>query len=175
MIELERTFLAKSFPEGLKNCIFKEMLDIYLPDGMPHASIRIRKRGDKRFVITKKQPVNKNDHSKLKEETIVLTKEEFELLEKGVKGRRVHKLRYYYDYNGKIAEFDVFADKMKGLVLVDFEFETEEDKTNFQMPEFCLADVTQDKFVAGGMLCGKSYEDIQEELDNYDYTKLFLE
>lgn len=175
MIEHERTFLAKSFPEGLKNCIFKEMLDIYLPDGMSHASIRIRKRGENRFVITKKQPVNENDHSQLKEETIVLTKEEFELLEKQIAGRRVHKVRYYYDCNGKIAEIDVFTDKLKGLVLVDFEFETEEEKLKFEMPDFCLVDVTQEKFIAGGMLCGKSYEDIEEELESHNYTKLFLE
>ncbi len=40
------------------------------------------------------------------------------------------------------------------------------------MPDFCLVEVTQEDFVAGGMLCGKSYEDIKADLDRYGYTKL---
>ena len=43
------------------------------------------------------------------------------------------------------------------------------------MPDFCLADVTQEKFIAGGMICGKSYEDIEKELKRFNYVKLFLD
>ena len=59
--------------------------------------------------------------------------------------------------------------------MVDFEFETSEEKESFEMPDFCLADVTQEVFTAGGMICGKSYEDIENDLNRYNYKKLFLE
>ena len=67
---------------------------------------------------------------------------------------------------------DVFQDDLTGLVLVDFEFKEIADKNNFKMPDFCLTDVTQDKYFAGGMLCGKKYSDIQAHLVELGYSKL---
>lgn len=40
------------------------------------------------------------------------------------------------------------------------------------MPDFCLVDVTQEEFAAGGMLSGKKYQDIQNKLDQFGYKKL---
>lgn len=172
MIELERTYLAKFLPENLEKCESKEIIDIYIPKSAEHPTLRIRKEGDK-FEITKKEPVKGKDSSRQLEQTIALTREEFEALS-SLEGKRIRKVRYYYDYEGRIEEIDVFQDGLEGLVLVDFEFETTEEKDSFKMPEFCLVDVTQEKFLAGGMLCGKSYKDIEGDLKRYDYSKLFL-
>jgi CYTH domain-containing protein len=172
MIELEKTYLAKSLPAGLEKCKHKEIIDVYIPKAHPHPKIRIRKNGDK-YEITKKEPVA-DDASHQEEQTIKITEFEFNELSK-IDGKRLHKLRYYYDYKGRTAEIDVFQEALKGLVLVDFEFETVEDKAKFKMPEFCLVDVTQEKFTAGGMICGKSYEDIAENLKRFNYSKLFLQ
>ncbi len=174
MIELERTFLAKQLPDGLKTCKSKEIYDIYIPKVIAqHAPIRIRKNGDK-YELTKKQPVVKEDHSVLEEQTIILSRNEFELLEKEISGRRVRKTRYYYPCNGKVAEIDVFLDALTGLVLIDFEFNSEDEKKEFKMPFFCLAEVSQEDFVAGGMLCGKRYADLEKDLARYNYQRLFL-
>ena len=173
MIELERTFLAKQLPEGVKKCKSKEILDIYIPKSAEiHAPIRIRKNGDV-YEITKKTPVDEGDHSKLLEQTISLTRAEFMQLEKEIPGRRVHKTRYYYPVNGRIAEVDIFMDALTGLVLIDFEFTTEEEKASFKMPFFCLADVTQEDFIAGGILCGKRYADLEKDLSKFNYQKLY--
>lgn len=172
MIELEKTYLAKYLPEGLNDCSFKEILDIYIPGSVEHPNLRIRKNGNN-YEMTKKEPVNDGDASEQVESTIILTPAEFADLEK-LDGKRVRKLRYYYDYNGRTAEIDVFQDGLEGLVEVDFEFDNPEDKNNFEMPEFCLVDVTQELFTAGGILCGKSYDDIQENLDRFNYKKLSL-
>ena len=173
MIELEKTYLAKSLPAGLKNCKHKEIIDIYIPKPSRHPKLRIRKNGDK-YEITKKEPVNTNDASHQKEQTIVLTEEEFNELAR-LDGKKTHKIRYYYNYKGKTAEIDVFQGSLKGLVIVDFEFETVEEKDAFKMPPFCLAEVTQEEVIAGGMLCGKSYEEIEEELKRFNYRKLVLD
>ena len=49
------------------------------------------------------------------------------------------------------------------------------DKDSFGMPEFCLVDVTQEDFIAGGMICGKRYDDILEDLDGFGYIRLEME
>jgi CYTH domain-containing protein len=91
------------------------------------------------------------------------------------KNTNTEKTRYCYTYQDLYAELDVFDGKLQGLVVVDFEFETEEDKNAFSMPDFCLADVTQELFIAGGMLAGKGYADIEEDLQRFGYKKLFLQ
>jgi CYTH domain-containing protein len=134
--------------------------------------LRLRKNGDK-FEMTKKILVNESDSSEQIEQTIVLNKDEFSALA-AVPGKRVHKNRYYYDYHGRTAEIDIFLDDLAGLVVVDFEFASSEEKNNFVIPDFCLADITQEEFVAGGMLCGKKYEDIEDELKRFGYERLTL-
>ncbi|MFP4116453.1 MAG: adenylate cyclase [Candidatus Aenigmatarchaeota archaeon] len=168
MMELERTFLAKYLPD-LEGCEKVEIKDIYVPAEMRHPVIRIRKKG-RNYMMTKKEPED-DDASAQNEYTIPLTEREFGAFEE-VDGKVLVKVRYYKNWNGKTAEIDVFKGKLAGLVLVDFEFESEEQKKNFEPPEFCLADVTQEEFIAGGMLCGKSYEDISNKLEKWNYEPI---
>lgn len=172
MEELERTFLARELPPTLQECECKEMLDIYLPQGAQHPHLRIRKRGDI-YEMTKKQPIEIGDSSRQLETTIPLSKEEFDDLAV-IKGRRVQKTRYYYPYEGRRLEIDVFSGNLAGLVLIDVEFASIEEKDAFVIPDFCLADVTQEEFVAGGMLCGKLYQDIEGMLNQFGYIKLSI-
>tara|TARA_Y100000310_G_C20518498_1_gene732431 strand:- start:550 stop:1062 length:513 start_codon:yes stop_codon:yes gene_type:complete len=170
MIELEKTFLAKNLPPNLKDCKSKEIIDVYIPKTSRHPTLRIRKNGDK-YEATKKEPIQEGDASKQEEQTILLTEEEFNEF-KNLDGKVAHKIRYYYPYKNKIAEIDVFQGPLKGLILVDFEFESEEEKEAFQTPDFCSNDITQEEFIAGGMICGKSYEDIEENLKRFNYLRL---
>ena len=140
------------------------------PDG--HAPIRMRKFGEK-YELTKKRPID-GDYSKLHEQNISLEENEFKEFLK-LEGKKVHKIRYYHDYNGFTAEVDVFQGALKGLIVVEFEFEDEKTKDSFEMPDFCLAEVTTEDFIAGGVICGKSYEDVEKDLRRYNYKKLFLE
>ena len=169
-IELEKTFLLKEIPNNLKNCKSVEIIDIYIPQSAPHPILRIRKKGDI-YEMTKKEPVSGTDSSEQKEQTISLSKKEFSELTL-LKGKRLKKIRYFYSFKNKIAEIDIFLDDLKGLAMVDFEFNTSDEKEKFIMPDFCLADVTQDKFFAGGRLAGKKYSDIKPFLDKYNYEKL---
>jgi CYTH domain-containing protein len=172
MIELEKTYLVKEIPVDLSKCKFNEMIDIYIPKDSSHPKLRIRKNGDS-FSITKKELLDKNDASQQKEHTIILTEEEFNSLKK-VEGKKIHKLRYYFDYKNRQCELDIFLDELKGLILADFEFDKVEEKDKFEMPEFCLVDVTQDEDIAGGVLCGKTYDQLKDYLDKYKYKRLLL-
>jgi CYTH domain-containing protein len=172
MEELERTYLLKEFPPGFNESSSKEMLDIYIPSSSDHPHLRIRKWGEK-CEITNKQPVVEGNSSRQHELTIPLTEDEYNELAT-VPGKRVEKTRYFYKESGHTFEIDVFKGKLAGLVLVDIEFKSVEEMDSFQTPSWCLAEVTQEKFIAGGMLCGKSYTDIDAELTGYGYTKHVL-
>lgn len=170
MIERELTFLAATLPEGLLDCSNKQITDLYVENGTNHADLRIRQNGD-RHEITRKQPVAEGDASTQTEVTIPINATEFASFA-NTTAKRISKRRYYYNYDGQTAEFDVFEDALDGLVVVDFEFETDAAKAAFVMPDFCLTDITQEKFIAGGVLAGKSYEDITFELDRFGYQAI---
>ena len=167
MLEFERMFLAKSLPAKLEECKKKEILDIYLPQDSHHPVLRIRKNGDK-YEMTKKEVVSAGV---FKEQTITLTPEEFDALAK-TEGKRVHKVRYFYPHNDRILEIGVFQGALKGLVLIDVEFASEEDMKNFTPPDFILAEAKSKELLAGGMLCGKSYSDIEPFLKQMGYQKI---
>jgi len=168
--EFELTYLMREMPKGVLESEFKEILDIYLPASSDHAHLRVRKSGEK-YEITKKHPVHGTDSSHQIENTIPLTEEEFNELAQ-LPGKRVRKIRYYYNERGVDYEIDVLQDGLKGLVLVDVEFSSNEQKTKFTPPAWILVDVTQEKFIAGGMLCGKVYSDIESELNRYNYIRI---
>ncbi len=167
MLEFERLFLAKRLPEGLEKCKNKEVVDIYLPHDSHHPVLRIRKNGDK-YEMTKKEVVSTGVFS---EQTIVLSPEEFNSLAK-IQGKFLHKIRYFYPHENRTLEIGVFQGALKGLVLIDVEFASEEDMKNFIMPGFFLAEVKNKEFLAGGMLCGKSYADIEPFLNQLGYKRI---
>lgn len=170
-LELEYTFLASELPQEIEGIAPKRLVDIYIPDnGTDHPRLRLRQKGDA-YELTKKVPVAEGDASAHNETTITLDVAEFEALSQ-VSQKRVVKDRYAVDINGYPAEVDVFRENLEGLVLIDFEFSSEEARKQFVAPAVCLADVTQEDFIAGGLLAGKHYDDISADLSRFDYKSL---
>jgi adenylate cyclase len=170
-IELEYTYLAARLPEEVKNATPKRLVDVYIPEVThTHPHLRVRQKGGQ-YEITKKYPLHEGDSSVMVEHTIPLDRVEFESLGKA-SPIKVVKDRYNVTINNYPAEVDVFQEGLKGLVLIDFEFATVEDKQTFVAPEVCLADVTQENFIAGGLLAGKAYEDIEDDLKRFDYRPI---
>ncbi len=171
-VELELTYLARFLPEGLEKCPSTLVADVYYPASEAHPLLRVRQRGEQ-YEITKKVMAHGTDSSHQIEHTIELTEAEFQALtQQG--GKRVAKRRYLYNYQGRTAEVDVFEGELAGLVEVDFEFDDRADQLAFAMPGFCLADVMQEAFAAGGKLAGKRYGDIEPDLKRYGYKPLTL-
>lgn len=168
-IELETTYLAKEIPEGVLDAPSKEVIDLFIPKSADHPHLRIRKNGDT-YEITDKRPVE-DDKTVMRELTIPLSEEQFGDLVQAP-GKRASKVRYFWKKDGFTYEFNVYQEALQGLVVVEVEFPDEASKNAFVMPDFCLADVSQEEFVAGGYLAGRSYEDIQEKLASFGYEKL---
>ncbi|MDR1032406.1 MAG: hypothetical protein LBL84_00120 [Candidatus Nomurabacteria bacterium] len=176
MIELERelTFLIERLPADLDKFPSKIIEDNYVPACAGHPVIRIRRNGDK-MVITKKYPVDvaddgvSGDSSRMVEHTIELAQEEYDALN-SYNGKKFKKRRFTYKVDGQTADLDVYLDALSGLVLIDFEFNSDEAMAKFKRPAWLGADVTQEILTAGGMLCGRVYSDIAECLkEKYNY------
>lgn len=170
-IELEYTFLAASLPGEVTGVTAKRLVDVYIPEVTnTHPHLRVRQRGEV-YEITKKSPLHDGDSSVMVEQTIPLDSVEFEYLSKA-STIKIVKDRYNVIIQGFPAEVDVFQGELYGLVLIDFEFATIVDKESFVAPGICLADVTQESFIAGGMLAGKTYAAIQQDLDRFNYKAI---
>jgi len=176
MIELERelSFLVNKLPADLGKFPSKIIEDNYIPRSSEHPVIRIRRDGEK-LEITKKYPANSKDgesgdSSRQVEHTIPLSREEYDALN-SIDGKKFKKRRFAYEINGVKADLDVYLDKLSGLVVADFEFDSESAMENFVIPDFVGADVSQEKLIAGGMLAGKTYADIAGVFKSeYDYS-----
>ena len=157
-VELELTYLARELPEEIFSTKPTKMTDVYVPESSEHPRLRIRRKGEG-YEITKKVPVSEGDSSKHLESTIPIDKDEFKALAKS-SSKQVSKYRYNVVIDGSPAEVDVFDGDLSGLVVIDFEFNDEISKSKFTPPDCCLVDVTEEMFIAGGILAGKKYEDI---------------
>jgi CYTH domain-containing protein len=169
-LELELTYLAKERPKEIEGATPTRIMDVYIPDSPEHSRLRLRQKGD-RYEMTKKMPVREGDASEQIEMTIPLDEEEFLTLAQSSQ-KRVAKDRYTVDIDGRSAEVDVFVGDLSGLILIDFEFSSPEEKTTFTPPSVVLSDVTQEDFIAGGLLAGRAYDDITNELDRFGYGKI---
>jgi len=164
-IEREFTFLVDELPGDLADSPLIIVEDNYIPETEEHPILRIRRKGEK-CEITKKYPVDSvdggkgGDSSRQVEHTIPLLRAEYDLIN-SLDGKRVKKRRIFYEADGFKAEVDVFLDDLNGLALVDFEFENDEEMAKFDKPGFCGADVSQEIIIAGGILAGKSFGDIE--------------
>lgn len=169
-IEREKTYLVAQLPDEIKTATKNDLLDIYIPSNAQHPFLRIRKREEK-FAITKKVPVKEGDFSEFTEETIPLSLSEYRELSQ-ISGKRLHKIRYTWE-SGKVnVDLDIFQGDLSGLVIADFEFNSEDAKRDFVAPSWCLCDVTQAEFIAGGLLAGKKYLDIEPELNKFSYKRI---
>ena len=171
VIEYERTYLPGSLPDDLDRWPSVKVVDVYLPsDRSEHPRLRVRRRGDA-LELTKKLQVRSGDASVYSEVTIPLTESEYRELVDG-RERRLSKTRFSGRWNGVSMVVDVFEERLRGLALVDVEFECRSAMEHFATPKFFLADVTQESFVAGGLLAGRRYEDIETELERFGYARL---
>lgn len=172
-IEFELTFLAKTLPKGIKKWSSSSLIDVYVPSDLKvHPYIRLRKK-DNLYEITKKILIDSSDKSSHSETTIPLSKSEYLSLSNN-SARRIEKTRYFGVVNGYSTEVDVFQETLSGLVLIEFEFQNREAMKTFSAPDICLSDVTQEEFISGGFLAGRTFEDIAHNLKKFGYKKLYI-
>jgi adenylate cyclase len=162
MLEIESTNLVKELPKNLDLYNHEPIRQGYL--SLPPSPLRIRQKGEK-FELTKKFPVEGQDFSTAEEITILLTADEFNKLWPLVE-RSLEKVRYKIPLTeGLVAELDIFLGRLKGLAMVEVEYQSKEQMLAFKKPEWFGRDITREEFSANSFLAGKSFEEIKRFIE----------
>lgn len=143
-IEIERVFLVNKLPSNLKKYkpVAMDTGDFY--DSSKIGGVRVDhltvRRKDDRYEIRKKEG---NSEYKKMEQTIFITKEEFDLII-SVAPQRHQKNMYLYPIgNGIICELDMYLGKLKGYARIEVEFKNEKEMKSFVPPKWFGTEITE--------------------------------
>ena len=164
-VERERRYLLREPPPGLKlSDPHAQITDNYVTG----TRLRLRKVRDPRtnewtLKLTQKHAPEPPDFSRTLITNIYLSPYEYEVLSV-FEGNELRKNRYPYEHGGRLYSVDVFLGPLRGLVLAETDFETDEEMDAFPPPAFAHADVTSDELFTGGRLVELAAEELRAEL-----------
>jgi CYTH domain-containing protein len=164
-VERERRYLLRGLPPNLRaNDPHAQIFDNYITGTrLRLRKIRVPERREWAWKLTQKFAPEAGDFSRAVITTIYLSQAEYEVLSV-FEGNEIRKNRYPYEHEGRKFSVDVFLGALRGLVLAETEFGTDEELRDFPPPAFAAREVTGDELFAGGRLVELSADDIRAEL-----------
>ena len=129
-IEIERKFLVAEPPDDLDRWPSTAIEQGYLAIAADGTEVRIRRRAGA-ATLTVKSGASRTRV----EEELDIQPERFERLWPLTEGRRIEKTRYEIDADGRTIELDVYAGALKGLVVAEVEFDSEDAADAFAPPQ----------------------------------------
>jgi CYTH domain-containing protein len=140
--EIERKFLiSEALPFDLDDYPSEAISQGYVAIAEDGTEVRVRSRGDARFLTIKSGPSRSRS-----EEEFEIESRRFEALWPLTQGRRIEKRRYKMPTDeGLTVELDVYAGELDGLMTAEVEFESEEEAERFDPPAWMGTEVTGDK------------------------------
>ncbi|MDQ6787840.1 MAG: hypothetical protein M3033_13620 [Acidobacteriota bacterium] len=171
--ELRRVFLIRDLPEPLTRASSHlQIFDNYIENTrLRLRSLRSPETKQWTYILEQRFPFAEKDLSHWNVSEIYLNEAEHQIFEQ-FEGREIRKNervetnevrfnRYSYDYNDKSLAIDVFLGALWGLNLVKVFFETEEEMSEFEKPEFIVNEVTNNPFFTGENLVGKNISEVK--------------
>lgn len=140
MTEIERKFLVKNPPEDHLSWEYLTMQQGYLAIDENYKEVRIRQVNDKYYQTIKTGKGLSRD-----EIEIELSKNQFDKLWPATQGKRLLKKRYLKKEKHYLIELDIYNDKLIGLMIVEVEFQSEEESHNFSPPAWFDREITDDE------------------------------
>ena len=137
--EIERVFLVARRPRNLARRPHARIRQGYLVIAKDASEVRIRQIGSRHVLTWKGRGKLARD-----EIEIGLSRRQFEALWPASAPRRLHKTRYRIRWRGHTIELDVFAGKLKGLVLAEVEFGSPAQSRRFRPPAWFGREVTRE-------------------------------
>jgi hypothetical protein len=176
--EIRRTFLLEGLPEPLKPA--DEHLQFF-DNYIDNTRLRLRtirspkaeKPKEWTYVLEQRFAVSE-DFTAWNVSEIYLNEQEHYIFEQ-FEGREVRTNervetnelrfnRYFFDYESKKIEIDIFLQPLWGLNIAKVYFESFEEMHAFEKPHFAVLEVTQNEFFIGKNLVGKSLADVKEAI-----------
>jgi adenylate cyclase len=154
--EIERKFLVHDAPEDLKQQPHENIRQGYLAIAADGTEARVREQGDASFLTVKS-----GSGETRTEVELPIPAKTFASLWPLTRGQRVRKVRYHVPHDDRTIEIDVYRRKLKGLVVAEIEFPSEEAAAAFQPPEWLGEEVTGDeRFNNKNLACHGLPEDV---------------
>ncbi len=153
--EIERKFLLHDIPfHELQSAKKLDIMQGYLFLN-ERSELRVRKSGNK-YCITHKRGsglVREESEQEINEGL-------FNFLWPLTEGQRVEKLRFEFNYNQHECELDIYAGSLTDLMVMEVEFDSEEDAKRFHPPSFVKREITEDRRYKNSVLAkfGKPHE-----------------
>lgn len=138
--EIERKFLVKWLPDGLKRSRSFVIEQGYLATESAGRQVRIRKRGHTASLTFK---ARRDSHREERE--IKLSPKQFAALWPGTAGRRLRKVRYEIPWENLLIELDIYRGRHTGLVVAEVEFPNRASCRRFKAPWWFGREVTGEK------------------------------
>ena len=164
-VERERRYLLREAPHGLKlSDPHTQITDNYVTG----TRLRLRKVREPRtnewtLKLTQKHTPAPPDFSRALITNIYLSPYEYEVLSI-FEGNELRKNRYPYEHEGRLYSVDVFLGPLRGLILAETDFDTDEELDSFNAPSFALLDVTREEMFTGARLVELTAEEIRAAL-----------
>ena len=174
-IESRRVFLIENLPAPLTRAAYHwQIFDNYIENTrLRLRSVRVPETKTWTWILQQREPFE--DLSQWKIAEIYLNEAEhqqFEIFEgrevqknEKIETNEIRKNRYFYEFNEKKIEIDLFLGELWGLILAKIDFENSEEMHSFETPPFSILEVTQNDFFLGENLIGKTFADVQNEFE----------
>ena len=135
-MEIERKFTVRELPD-LSKYDFHIMEQGYLNTD---PVVRVRKEDEIYYLTYKGKGLLARE-----EYNLPLNREAYYHLVEKSDGIIIRKKRYLIPFEKYTIELDVFDTPYENLIIAEVEFDSEEEATNFQPPEWFSEDVTMDR------------------------------
>jgi len=164
-VERERRYLLRELPHGLKLADpHTQITDNYVTGTrLRLRKVRTPETNEWALKLTQKHAPDAPDFSRTLVTNIYLSPYEYEVLSV-FEGNELRKNRYPYGHDGRAYSVDVFLGPLRGLILAETDFDTDEAMESFDAPAFALLDVTREETFTGARLVELTAEDLRAEL-----------
>ena len=164
-VERERRYLLRELPDGLRLADpHTQITDNYVTGTrLRLRKVRVPETNEWTLKLTQKHAPAPPDFSRTLITNIYLSPYEYEVFSV-FEGNELRKNRYPFEHAGRLYSIDVFLGPLRGLVLAETDFETDEELDAFPPPPFAHLDVTRDELFTGGRLVYLTAEELRAEL-----------
>lgn len=168
----ERRFLLREIPPGLSlTDEHAQITDNYITG----TRLRLRRSrwvatNEWTLKLTQKHAPAPPDFSRTLITSIFLNEAEYETLSV-FEGDELRKNRYPFAHENHIYSVDVFLGDLRGLILAEIEFDTDEAMEVFIMPSFAVCEVTRDARFTGASLARLRMDELRDIINVHQGQK----
>ena len=164
-VERERRYLLRELPPGLKlSDPHTQITDNYITGTrLRLRKVRVPETNEWTLKLTQKHAPAPPDFSRTLITNIYLDRYEYEVLSV-FEGNELRKNRYPYEHEGRKYSVDVFLGDLRGLVLAETDFDSDEELDAFAPPAFAFMDVTRDETFTGARLVELTADELRAAL-----------